>query len=123
MFYDELSDFWGGRKARGAGIVLGDLNARLLRQFPGEEEVAGPSTYGNPIASDAESNRSLLLGMCVANHLQIVSTGGNRPVTERIIYFCKTAKETDPVSPEKFSRLDHFVVEVKMGQQGDRLQV
>jgi exonuclease III len=113
-FYDELAEFWGKRKAHGPRIIAGDLNARLHRQFPGEEEIVGPSTYGNPVvAADAQSNRSLLLSMCLANNLQIASTFGHRPVTERVTYYCQTAKATDPITPDKFSQLDHYLVETR----------
>ncbi len=45
------------------------------------------------------------------SNLQIASTFGHRPVTERITYFCQTAKTTDLITPDKFSQLDHYLVE------------
>ena len=86
-FYADLGHALDAASSFGMEVVVGDLNARVHRSCPGEGDVFGEYCFGksdyNP-AIHTESNRALLLELCVANRMCVANTFVNEDVEHRV---------------------------------------
>ena len=51
QFYSELAEEYSRVSSYGLKMICGDLNARLLRQLPGEEDIMGDYVFGSADAT------------------------------------------------------------------------
>ena len=70
-----MTEIFSATSSHGPKILLADWNARLYRRLPGEDDIIGPYIFDNPDAIIAgDSNRNLLLELCVWADLTISNT-------------------------------------------------
>ena len=61
-FFYSLAEFVHKQSVHGPKLVCGDLNARLFRQLPGEENLIGPHVFENKTANISPcANRHLFV--------------------------------------------------------------
>ena len=94
-------------------LVLGDFNAKLLQQQPGEEQHVGQFVYlagAIPASTRKITNRQLLLELCVAADMSIANTFFDTPPNQRITYRNLGVEPMGTIiTPDKFSQIDHVL--------------
>ena len=95
----------------GPKIIMGDLNSRLQRRLPGEEDVVGDFVFGNPHATfELGSNWELLLEMCVNPSLIIGNTVFEHSAHEQVTFRSPGTSPLDPITVKNFAQLDYTLV-------------
>ena len=110
-FYAQVQDFVESQRTHGPVIVLGDFNARLHYRQNGEEDVMGPTVFGNPnkiLAST--SNRELLVELCRSLDAYLANTFSGRAPEQLATYRDIGAPALAATTYEHFAQLDHVVV-------------
>ena len=106
-FYAQLDVEYRNYSANVGKFIFGDLNARLGRQQPGEEDIIGDSTFGKPALAQVEvPNRSLLVEFCIGNSLLVANTFTNAPMERRATFAEPGQDRTSDINEEGFTMLD-----------------
>jgi hypothetical protein len=110
QFYVDLDIQFRNLSANVAKMIVGDLNARLGAQLPGEDHIIGPYTFGRREAHQVETpNRDLLLEFCDSSGLMVANTFLQGFPDEKAICMAPGAPCMGPVCEEKFNMLDIFL--------------
>ena len=110
-FYDELDSHWQRLPSFGLRLILGDLNARIGKQRPGEEEIVGDKGFGNEVTSRVEpANRDLLMEFCWSQQLLIANTFADVSDEEKVTYRELGVEPMRSVSATGFSVLDFYLL-------------
>ena len=113
-FFTDLVQIFAKGRSHGPTILLGDLNARLLQRYAGEEDVIGDFVYHNHISKwTPTSNRELLVELCTATDTCIANTFFDVAAESKVTYYDIGAHPMDTVLPGAFEQLDHVVLDPK----------
>ena len=112
QFFSELSTLYDHTNGCQEKIVFGDLNSRIGRQLPGEEEQIGLHSFGRAATSGipGEFNRDLLLELCVSHELAVANTFFDLNVDKQVTYREPGVSPMDNVTDDKFAQLDLMLV-------------
>lgn len=84
-FFHQLADMYQRTSINVPKLILGDLNARILRRLPGEGTIIGGPMFGTPTAAlRLASNRELLLETCAALDVVVANTFFVKPPEEQV---------------------------------------
>ena len=104
-FFTDLVQIFAKGRSHGPTILLGDLNARLLQRYAGEEDVIGDFVYHNHISKwTPTSNRELLVELCTATDTCIANTFSDVAVESKVTYCYIGAHPMDTVLPGAFEK-------------------
>ena len=106
-FYNGLGELLGSTSAHGLVLLYGDFNARLYRRFPTEEDIIGDHIFGNTSRAEFnhDSNRSLLVEMCMSHKLVIGNTLFDEPPERQITCYNVGANPGDEILPNRFGQI------------------
>ena len=105
--FKQLQDVCASVSSYGLKIVLGDFNARLGLQRPGEESIIGPHGFGNEAKHEVEvPNRDMLLEFCHASSFCVANTYEEVGCDRKVTYMAPSATPMGDITPEKYSLLD-----------------
>ena len=80
VFFNDLSDFVSKTSAHGPKIICGDLNARIYRRLPGEEQIMGTHIFENKaVQIKPDANRHLLVELCSGLEMVVSNTFHEQP--------------------------------------------
>ena len=128
-FFSGLDSEYRRCSANMGKLILGDLNARVGDQQPGEEDIVGSFTFGKRAAHVVEvPNRDLLMELCQANSLLIANTFLPGEAHEKATFVEPGSTHLGPISEQGYNMLDLFLCELTMLQNffalgSDRLAV
>ena len=95
----------------GPKYIFGDLNSRIHRQVPGEDNVIGDHVFGDPSADLAlGSNRELLLECCVEHGLAVASTFLPNIPQEQVTHRAPGVSPLAEINAKLFAQLDLLLV-------------
>jgi hypothetical protein len=110
QFFRELGEMYSKTSVNGPKLILGDLNSRLQRRLPGEDDYMGEYTFGNRGATlETGSNRELLVELCAEHCLVIGNTFFEHPPEEQVTFRSLGTPPLDPISAQKFAQLDYVL--------------
>ena len=114
QFYTELGDVTNKLSVHGPKILLGDFNARLQCQQPGEEDIIGPGTFGRDgaVVDNDQSNRGLFIELCTRLQLCAANTLQAARPEYLVTYRDLGTKVDDPISYPAYAQLDYILVPV-----------
>ena len=96
-FYSDLGRVMEKCSAHGAKYLFGDLNARLGKRRPGEDDIIGPHGFGRAAAHHVEvPNRDILIEFCTDFEYIVASTFQQTGDDGKATYF---EPRTPPMSP------------------------
>ena len=86
-FYSNLDSTVRACSANAGKFVVGDLNARIGIQKPGEDHLIGPHSFGREALHQVElPNLALLLEFCEDNSFVVANTFQDIDVTRKITF-------------------------------------
>ena len=106
LFYTDLDTAYARTSANGLRLVFGDLNARLHCQQAGEHDVIGDHVFQTGRLPSPNSNRELLLELCVAHSLAVANTFTAVSDDATVTYRNHGVTPLALVTPSKFGQLD-----------------
>ena len=110
-FYETLDICYDKISVNGAKLIVGDFNARLGMQRPGEEAVLGPYSFGREARHAVEvPNRDLLLEFCISRGLIVGNTFLPSPDHNKATYHEPSVAPMSPITSEGFAMLDLCLV-------------
>ena len=111
LFFEQLGDMIKNTSVNGMKLVAGDLNARLHRRFPGEEDIMGEFIFGNEGADMIlGSNRELMVEMCAKHNMVISNTCFDHPREEQVTFRRQGTPPLQAIDLGGFAQLDFFLV-------------
>jgi exonuclease III len=111
-FFSELGAITKPTTTHSTTLVLGDFNAKLLQQGLGESDIIGDSVFSGGSARSIlqqVSNRQLLIEYCIEKDMLVANTFFKVPVEEQITFRNLGTLPSEPISPDKFSQIDHVL--------------
>lgn len=109
-FYVGLDECYRKLSANVGKMVVGDLNARLGNQLPGENLIIGPFTFGRRAVHLVEvPNRDLLLEFCESNSTLVANTCLPGTPEEKATYIEPGHTYLGAVSEQSHNMLDLFL--------------
>ena len=106
-FFHSLAEFVQKQSAHGPKLVLGDFNARLVKQLFGEDDIIGLHIFENLGAHiDATSNRHLLVEFCVNMGMVVANSFCDVPKREKVSCYMIGYQPTKPISWLSHSEID-----------------
>lgn len=111
-FFADLGDIYERPAGCDVKIFVGDLNARIGQQQPGEERAIGPFTFGRMRVNgkEGEANRDLLTEMCVAHSLTVANTFQNVDEESRVTFWELGVPPMSEIAVVTFAQLDLLLV-------------
>ena len=111
LFFEQLDTAFQRTSVNGLKLVMGDLNSRLHRSFPGEHLIIGDHFFKTSVRRlELGSNRELLLEFCAANSLAIANSFFDLPPEELVTYRNWGVDPMSPVSAQQFGQLDFLLL-------------
>ena len=108
--YSEISRLISATSSHGLKLVVGDFNARIHKQLPGEEDVFGQYCFGRlNYEQDHNSNRELLVEACVATGMCVANTFIKTDPERQITYHDIGQKPAGNISHTGFAQMDLFL--------------
>ena len=112
-FYDTLETHLDKSKVSGEQYIIGDMNARLGRRRPGEEDHVGDYTFGREAQQSVEvPNRDLLMELCVSRRYAIANTFVPNEPSQQVTYYEVGSTPASPITETTFAMLDIVLVPV-----------
>ena len=109
-FYTELDNHFRRMSANVGKLIIGDLNARIGKQSPGEEHIIGRHCFGMRAVHQVEvPNRDLLIEICHANSLMVANTFTPGPPEEKATFVEAGSTYLGNVSETGYNMLDLFL--------------
>jgi len=113
-FYVSLDQTFRTLSVNSHKLIVGDLNARLGRAHPGEDEIIGPWHFGQEAVGEVEvPNRDLLVEFCYATDLIVANTFKNVVEEEKVTYMEPGSAPMGPVTSKKYAMLDLILCDGK----------
>ena len=109
-FYAELERAFQRTSVNGSRIVFGDLNARLHRRLPSEEDIFGDYVFETRSRMELGSNRELLVELCTSFALAAANTFIDLPPEELVTYRNLGVAPLTQVTADRFGQLDWLLV-------------
>ena len=113
QYYNGLREVVSETSSYGMKAVVGDFNARIHNDIGGENEVFGQYCFGNKgynPEGQPDTNRELLLELCVATGLCVANTFIENAVEKQITYHELWASPMEDISWKRFAQLDHVLI-------------
>lgn len=110
-FFENLASFYNKTSAFGSKVILGDMNARVYRRLAGEDDIIGEfflKGEGAPVPDN--SNRHLLVEMCVATSTALANTTFDKPADQLATCYNIGAAAFDEVSWRTHGQIDYVIV-------------
>ena len=103
-FFDQLLSAWGTVGSHTCTMALGDFNAKLFDQMPGDEDVIGRFLFRSPVRQDLpQTNRELLLETCRATESLIANTYFDKTDENLVTYRALGVQPLGLISPVGFA--------------------
>ena len=113
LFFEQLGTMIDKTSANGMKVVMGDMNARLLSQLPGEEDCIGEHVLGTGrLRAELGSNRDLLLELCAAHLLAVANTFFPQAPSQLATFRNIGTEKNLPIAPSTHAQLDYLLVPV-----------
>ena len=111
-YYREFGDAVGQVSVHGPKFILGDINARVLRQLPSEEAIVGPGVSGSEDMQIAKrSNRFLFMELCHRKNMTLANTMQKQKPDDLAAYRDLSTTSTDAVTYPAYAQLDYVLAE------------
>ena len=110
-FFEELRHMVRKTSVNGMKLVMGDLNARIHRRLPGEDDFLGDFVFGSSGANlPLGSNRELLLELCASDSLCVSNTFFDHSAENQVTFRNAGIPPMQHVTPTDFATLDLCLV-------------
>ena len=110
QFYTDLGDVLDKCSVNGPTYILGDLNAKLGAQRPGEEDIIGPFWYGREVTHKVEGcNRDLFMELCTDRCFTVANTFTQAPPGKKVTYFKPGALPMGDITASSHHMIDLFL--------------
>ena len=110
-FYLELGTLLELTSVNGPKYILGDFNARIGFQRPGEDTCYGPFGFGRELVHITDiPNRDLLLEFCTEMEYAVGNMFISTPAEQKITYMEPGSNPFSPICPQNFAMLDLILV-------------
>ena len=111
-FFEVLTAVFRRTSVNGLKMIFGDLNARLQRRLPGEEQIIGEHVFGDVSRQlDLNSNRELLVELCECQSLAIANTFFDHTPDAMVTFRRQGVAPNSPdLSSLNFGQLDFVLI-------------
>jgi len=111
QFFEDLGSMYARTSVNKGKLIFGDLNSRIQKQLPGEEEYVGDYVFGNPEATlEPSSNRELLMEHCCTFGLAVANTFVSKPQAEAVTFRTPGTPPLQEINPRNFAVLDYLLI-------------
>ena len=109
-FFHELGAFVTSCSAHGPKLLFGDMNARLHKNFEGEEQIVGAHIFCHSQDDCKEdANRHLLVEMCTQLHMCLANTFFDTPTEQLATNRNVGCHAGHPIGAQTRSQIDFMV--------------
>ena len=110
-FFNELGDFEHRLSRHGPNIIMGDMNSRIYRRLPGEEDIIGAYILESAEATIPEdANRHLLIELCTSAGMIVANTFFGVSRDRLVTCYNVGSRPMDEVSWRSHGQIDFVLV-------------